>query len=144
VAITKQLFPSNSANQSLFKLSKSRFLRRLHRWFGLLPSLFHLISEINGRVSLSSLYFIDIFPVPFCEKIRIRRIRLAKGENYRGYIANKMVYFYGLKVHIVCDEEKFVHEFVIGVMNWKGGQEGDKVIGDKAYTCYEWRREGKG
>jgi hypothetical protein len=31
-----------------------------------------------------------------------------------------------------------------GVMIWKVGQEGDKVIGDKAYTCYEWRREGKG
>ncbi|MFA0758519.1 MAG: hypothetical protein NOOUEUKL_001184 [Candidatus Fervidibacter sp.] len=47
----------NSANQSLFNnlLSKSRFMRRLHRWFGLLPSLFHLVSELKRKISLSSL-----------------------------------------------------------------------------------------
>jgi hypothetical protein len=31
-----------------------------------------------------------------------------------------------------------------GVMIWKGGQKGDKVIGDKAYTCYEWEEDEKG
>jgi hypothetical protein len=47
--------------------------------------------------------------VPFYKNIRIRRVRLAKGENYRGYIASKRVYFYDLKVHIIT-EEKFVYE----------------------------------
>jgi len=75
----------NSANQSLFNnlLSKSRFMRRLHRWFGLLPSLFHLVSELKRKISLSSLYFIDSFPVSVCENIRIRRCKLAKGEQYK-------------------------------------------------------------
>jgi len=93
-------------------------MRRLHRWFGLLPSLFHLVSELKRKISLSSLYFIDSFPVSVCENIRIKRSKLVKGEKYRGYIASKRVYFYGLKVHIVCDEERFVNEFVI-VGRWK-------------------------
>ncbi len=148
-----------ASNQSLFKnlLSKSRFTRRLHRWFGLLPSLFHLVSELKRKISLSSLYFIDSLPVSVCENIRIRRCKLAKGEQYRGYIASKRVYFYGLRVHIICDEEKFVHEFVIvdgrlhDLEGWANASlyylsEGDKVIADSAYTRYdfeeEMRREG--
>jgi len=73
---------------------------------------------------------------------------LARGERYRGYIASKRVDFYGLRVHIVCDEEKFVHEFVIvdgrthDLEGWANASfyylSGcDKVIADKAYTCYE-------
>jgi hypothetical protein len=80
---------------------------------------------------------------------------LVKGEKYRGYIASKRVYFYGLKVHIVCDEEKFVHEFVIvdgrthDLEGWANASfyylsEGDKVIGDKAYMLRMGGRDEKG
>lgn len=62
----------------------------------------------------------DSLPVPVCDNIRIRRCRLypcrdkgqdkrpdgqnrdaAKGEGFRGYIASKKRYFYGLKVHLL-------------------------------------------
>jgi spore coat polysaccharide biosynthesis predicted glycosyltransferase SpsG len=85
-------------------------MRRLHRWFGLWPSLFHLVSELKRKISLSFLYFIDSFPVSFCDNIRIKRSKLAKGERYRGYIASKRVYFYGLRVHIVRNEERFIDD----------------------------------
>ncbi|MDW8029584.1 MAG: hypothetical protein RMK94_14460 [Armatimonadota bacterium] len=37
---------------------------------------------------------------------------MLKGEN-RGYIVSKRAYFYGLKVHIVTDDESFIDELVI-------------------------------
>jgi hypothetical protein len=127
-------------------------MRRLHRWFGLWPSLFHLVSELKRKISLSFLYFIDSFPVSFCDNIRIKRSKLAKGERYRGYIASKRVYFYVLRVHIVRNEERFIDEFVIvdershdleGRANTSFYylSEGDKVIADQAYPCDEWEEE---
>jgi hypothetical protein len=39
--------------------------------------------------------------VRLCDNIRIRRCRLYQGEAYRGRIASKRRYFYGLRVHLL-------------------------------------------
>ena len=46
-----------------------------------LPSLFHLFSELKRKISLSSLFFVDIFLVPFCEGKKDKRSELAKGRS---------------------------------------------------------------
>ncbi|RZM18031.1 MAG: IS982 family transposase [Pedobacter sp.] len=79
--------------------SKSRFNRRLHRipetlWQFSLA----LLAQIHKRTKT---FIVDTFPVPVCRNIRIKRCKIYKGEEYRGYIASKKEYFYGLKVCLI-------------------------------------------
>jgi len=46
-------------------------------------------------------YCLDSFPIPICDNIRIKRAHLYQGEAYRGYIARKRRYFFGLRVHMI-------------------------------------------
>ena len=97
-------------------LSKSRLNRRLHAipealWQG----LFHLLAQVHTQMSHTQMnqnqpdqdtpYVIDSMPVPVCDNIRIRRSRLyprkTHGERFRGYIASKRRYVYGLRVHLL-------------------------------------------
>ncbi len=103
-------------------LSKGAFNRRLHEvpeavW----QALFGLLADAHKQLNESQEYAVDSLPVPACDNIRISRCRLypcpqpdekpknAKsqdrkpqpGEGFRGYIASKKRYFYGLKVHLL-------------------------------------------
>jgi hypothetical protein len=48
---------------------------------------------------------VDSLPIPVCDNIRIRRSRLYEGEQFRGYIASKKRYFYGLRLHMIVTAE---------------------------------------
>ncbi len=104
-------------------LSKGAFNRRLHEipdavW----QALFRLLADVHKRLNGNQEYAVDSLPVPACDNIRIRRCRLypcprrdskaqgrgagkqkqeGKPEGFRGYIASKKRYFYGLKVHLL-------------------------------------------
>jgi len=106
-------------------LSKGAFNRRLHQvpeaaW----QALFRLLADVHERLNERQEYAVDSLPVPVCDNIRIRRCRLypcpkqdksaqdksaqdksadrqKKPEGFRGYIASKKRYFYGLKVHLL-------------------------------------------
>lgn len=94
-------------------LSKSRFNRRLHRVKALFLSLFSLLGEHWKGLNTDSLYAIDTFPVAVCDNYRIRRCRLYQGEAYRGFIASKKRYFYGLKIHLVVTQDGQPVEFFL-------------------------------
>lgn len=82
-------------------LSRSRFNRRLHEAKPWLLTLFALLGEQWKEVNLETVYVIDTFPVPVCDNYWIRRCRLYQDEAFRGYIASKKRYFYGLKIHLL-------------------------------------------
>jgi hypothetical protein len=86
-------------------LSRSRLNRRLHRVAGLVNALFHQLGAALKELSPSTRYLLDSFPVAVCDNMRISRCRLAKGEEFRGYIASKRRYFYGVRVQVVTTEE---------------------------------------
>jgi hypothetical protein len=88
-------------------ISKSRFNRRLH---AIDPSLwqvlFDLLAEVFKQCHPEQTYVVDSLPVAACDNIRIRRCKLyppqeEHGGAFRGYIASKRRYFYGLRVHLV-------------------------------------------
>jgi hypothetical protein len=60
-----------------------------------------VLKQLNG----STEYLLDSFPVPVCENIRIFQARLVKSEEYRGYIASKKRYFYGVRVHLLSTKD---------------------------------------
>ena len=85
-------------------LSESRFSRRLNRIGHLFVLLFAMLANTWKRLNPDNIYAIDTFPLPVCDNIRISRARIYQTEQYRGYIASKRRYFYGLKIYILVTQ----------------------------------------
>lgn len=127
-------------------LGKSRFSRRLHRIKPLFLTLFSMLGEHWKSLNAELIYSIDTFPIPVCDNYRIRRAKLYQGEAYRGYIASKKRYFYGLKLHLMVTEDGKPVEFFLSPGSFFDGAglyafefdlpEGAQVVGDKAYNNY--------
>ena len=94
-------------------LSKSRLNRRLHRIKPLFLTVFALLGEYWKALNDQAIYSIDTFPVPVCDNYRIPRCRLYQGADYRGYIASKKRYYYGLKLHLMITEQGQPVEFFL-------------------------------
>ncbi len=86
-------------------LSRSRLNRRLHRLTGLFLMLFEFLGYTWKQLNTDSVYVIDSFPVVACDNYRIPRAKLYQHEAYRGCIASKKRYFYGLKVHLLVTKD---------------------------------------
>ncbi|WP_243146800.1 hypothetical protein [Scytonema sp. UIC 10036] len=93
-------------------LEKSRFNRRLHNVSMLINDLFHQIGMILKESSDFTEYLLDSFPVPLCDNIRIFNVKLIKSKEYRGYIASKKRYFYGVRVQLLTTKSGIPVEFV--------------------------------
>ncbi len=134
-------------------ISKSRFNRRLHAinpelWRG----LFSVLAGVFKRRNAQGAYAVDSLPVSACDNIRIRRCRLyppqEHGGAFRGYIASKRRYFYGLRVHLVVTQAGEPVEFSLAagseadVSVFKDLDldlpEGSIIHADKAYTDYDY------
>ena len=130
-------------------LCKSRFNRRLHQipealWQG----LFALLSQLHQQMNPDGEYIIDSCPVPVCDNLRIRRCRLYRGEDYRGFCASKRRYFYGLKIHLVVTASGKPVEMVLtpgevhdtpGMRSMPWDLPADsEIYADKGYTDYEF------
>jgi len=127
-------------------LEKSRFNRRLHRLSMLMNDLFHQIGMILKETSDCTEYLLDSFPVPMCDNIRIFHVKLIHSEEYRGYIASKKRYFYGVRVQLLTTKSGIPVEFVFlpGSANDVRALNalplnlppGSEVYTDSAYTDY--------
>lgn len=127
-------------------LSKSRLSRRLHRVAGLVNSLFHRLGLVLKEASPSTKYLLDSFPVSICDNMRISRCRMVKDKEFRGYIASKRRYFYGVRVQVVTTEEGVPVElaFLPGAASDVRGlgvlplelPEGSQLFMDSGYTDY--------
>lgn len=92
-------------------LSRSRLNRRLHAVADLVNSLFHQLGLVLKEATATTKYLLDSFPVALCDNMRISRCRLVKDEEFRGFIASKRRYFYGVRVQVVTTEEGVPVEF---------------------------------
>ena len=127
-------------------LCKSRFSRRWHRLFLPLLDLFDYLGAILKSLNPSSEYLLDSFPVAICDNIRISRSKLVSSEDYRGFIASKKRYFYGIRVQLLSTIDGIPVEFVFlpGEAHDTRGLKalplnlppGSTVYGDAGYTDY--------
>ncbi len=79
----------------------------------LVKDLFHQVGMILKESSDYTEYLLDSFPVPMCDNIRIFNAKLISSEQYRGYIASKKRYFYGVRVQLLTTKDGIPVEFVI-------------------------------
>ena len=134
-------------------ISKSRFNRRLHAIdSSLWQTLFDLLAEVFKRNNPDQSYVVDSLPVAVCDNIRIRRSKLyplqEHGEAFRGYIASKRRYFYGLRVHLVSTASGEPVEFTLAAASEADISlfkelklelpEGAIICADKGYTDYHY------
>lgn len=129
-------------------LSRSRFSRRLSRLADLVEVVFHQLGWTLKELNPESRYSLNSFPVAVCDNIHIPRCRLARGAHYRGYVASKRRYFYGVRVQVMVTVEGVPVEFSIlpGSLSDMAGlaelplclPRGAEVAADAAYTYYEW------
>lgn len=128
-------------------LSRSRFNRRLHRIRELFLTLFACLGEHFKALNTEAIYAIDSFPIACCDNIRIRRSRRYRGEVYRGYIASKKRYFYGVRLHLLVTQHGQPVEFFLTVGRDNDVSvldcydfdlpEGAQVMADSGFTNYE-------
>lgn len=129
-------------------LSRSRFSRRITRLTDLIHGLIHQLGQVLKDLHWESRYVLDSFPVPLCDNIRIGRCRMVRDERYRGKLASKRRYFYGVKVQLLATSDGLPVEFCIlpgGCADLQGLAElalslpeGAQLFVDSAYNCYEW------
>jgi Transposase DDE domain len=128
-------------------LSRSRLNRRLHRLKHLFLTLFDLLGYTWKQLNTDSVYILDSFPITACDNYRIPRAKLYQHQEYRGYIASKKRYFYGLKLHLMVTKDgqpvecfltpgsfsdvRALKTFQFDVPN------GSHIYADKAYNDYE-------
>lgn len=126
------------------KLSRGQFSTRIKALNQYIFQLYYLFTEIakhnNNKFSL------DTFPLSVCHNIRIKRCKLLKGKQYRGYNSSKKQYFYGVKVHMITAADGIVTEFEFspGAVEDLAGYnllnfdlpENSELNMDKAYNFY--------
>ncbi len=112
----------------------------------LLNDLFHQIGMILKESSDCTEDLLDSLPVQMCDNIRIFHVKLIKSEEYRGYIASKKRYFYGIRVQLLTTKSGIPVEFVfmpgsasdVRALNALplNLPPGSEVYTDSAYTDY--------
>jgi Transposase DDE domain len=132
-------------------LSRSRLSRRLARLAELVEIIFHQLGLTLKELNTESRYALDSFPIAVCDNIRIARCRLTKEASYRGYVASKRRYFYGVRVQVMVTVDGLPVEFCIlpGSRADVAGlahlplalPAGAQIATDAAYTFYEWEDE---
>lgn len=134
-------------------ISKSRFNRRLHAIdSSLWQQFFGLLAEVFKQNNSDQSYVVDSLPIAVCDNIRIHRCKFyplqEHGKTFRGYIASKRRYFYGLRVHLVVSSKGEPVEFSLAAgseadiavfkeLDLNLG-EGSTICADKAYTDYHY------
>ena len=128
-------------------LSKGRLNRRLHAidesvW----QALFSLLAGAHQQANEGQEYIVDSMPVPVCDNYRIGRCRIYRSEDYRGRIASKKRWFYGLRIHLVVTATGRPVEFVLAPGSTADVRafrtmrldlpEGAYLYADPAYTDY--------
>ena len=128
-------------------LSASRFCRRLHA-IGkeLWRALFRVLGEVFVRCNPTANFVVDSLPAPVCDNIRIKSCKLFAAETYRGCIASKRRFFFGLKVHLLVTGQGEPIEFVLApgsasdIKTFKGFDldlpVGSVLHADRAYNDY--------
>jgi len=94
---------------------------------------------------MSNLFIVDSTPVEICKISRAKRSNIRSTEEIQpvfGYCAAQKKYYFGYKLHIVCDENAVVHSFdftpanihdVKYLKNVKYNLNNCELISDRAY-----------
>lgn len=130
-------------------LSKSQFNRRLHAIDGSIWELvFNTLAEIFKEGNDDQEYIVNSFPIAVFDNIRISTSKIYKAEEYRGRMASKRRFFYGLRGHMITTKKMKPIEFILAPGSYSDARvfknfqldlpSGALLYGDPIYTNYNY------
>jgi len=128
------------------RLSVSRFNRRVHQAWDLMADILALWSQ--ERSEAQTAYVIDTMPLPVCHKSRAEQCRKTpQVKGYLGRCSAKSEWFFGWRLHWVCDGSGFPIAFDLVPAVWHelttlqvliaDLPAGSHVFGDGAYVSWD-------
>lgn len=106
-------------------LERSRFNRRCRQ---LLPVIQLIRRNLTAHSECSDTAVIDSFPVPVCQNVRNRQVRIFNGCADIGYNATKRMWFYGFKVHVVMELDGTILNYVVTKASVHDAKEAPELI----------------
>lgn len=100
---------------ALPRLSISRFNRRLHQ---ALPTFEALLGWLAPCLAQPWLCIIDTLPIPVCKRARAERCKKVQGNAYWGWAPAKKEWFYGFRLHWLCDPLGIPLAFALVPATW--------------------------
>ena len=61
------------------------------------------IRSILAKYNLEKEFIVDSFPISVCKLARMSRNKIYHSKKYLGYCAAKKEYYFGMKLHLICD-----------------------------------------
>jgi hypothetical protein len=128
------------------RLSRRRLNRRLQRLTDLVVRLFDLLGCTWKPLKTEAISVSDSFPVAVCDHDRMPRAKLYQNKEYRGCMASRKRYFYGLNVHLLVTKDGQPVECCLTPGSYRDVRilkafrcdvpDGSHVYADKAYHDY--------
>jgi hypothetical protein len=138
VSMALRLFPNI--------LSHSRLIRRVHAIPKRIWLMVFYALKMYLRKEVSDYFIVDSFPLKAYEGHKSFRAKIFRDKAYHGYSASRKTYFFGIKVHMIVDDEGIPIEFCFtagSTSDIEGLKQlpcelpvGSTLLGDKAYTSY--------
>lgn len=111
-------------------LSRSRFNRRARQ---LLPVIYAIRHGLNEEVDLTDrVMILDSFPVPLCQPVRNRRVKIFRGSANIGYKATRKIYYYGFKVHALASDDGYIADYVVTKASVHDAKEAFELIANSS------------
>lgn len=68
---------------------------------------------LSDMLSTSTIYIIDSMPIPVCRRARAKRCTKVRGAQYHGKCYAKDEWYFGWKLHLICDSTGIPAHFVL-------------------------------
>lgn len=145
-----QLFRVLKGTRLQHKIERSVFNKR-RRSLG--PFIEHIQRTIAESMSTSNTFIVDSKPIEICKVSRARRSDICATEEVQpafGWVSSTKRYYYGYKLHLVCDTDGIIHSFDLTAANIHDvkyladvGQNLSNctVLGDRGYISADFQQD---
>jgi hypothetical protein len=107
-----QLFRAIKGTYLDNKIERSVYNKRRRKLFDYTENIRQQLSKKFSQ--LSNLFIVDSTPVEICKMSRAKRSSICATDKIKpefGYCAATKTYYFGYKLHVVCDENAVIHSF---------------------------------
>ena len=146
-----QLFRAIIGTELGTKIERSVYNKRRRKLKSYIEQVRQCISQKFSH--LSRLFIIDSTPIEICKMSRAKRSNICATENIQpafGYCATQKKYYFGYKLHLVCDDNAIIHSYDFTPANVddinylkdvKYNLYNCELIGDRGYISADYQED---
>jgi len=146
-----QLFRTISGTELETKIERSVYNKRRRKLKSYIEQVRQCISQKFSH--LSRLFIIDSTPIEICKMSRAKRSNICATENIQpafGYCATQKKYYFGYKLHLVCDDNAIIQSYDFTPANVhdinylkdvKYNLYNCELIGDRGYISADYQED---